>query len=122
MLKPSGHLLILFSNYAKCRGLVERSPLEKEAYEGLELRSVQRKVVEDRKRHRQTRRDKAWVPRKALGRSLNRDSEAFKEEHQVELWDFEKSECYWKLRVCDLGPYFRRRVVEAIKNVNVKEL
>lgn len=64
MLAPQGHLIVLFSNYAKCRGLVERSPLERfAASEGLELRSVQRRVVEDRRRHRQTRRDKAWAPR-----------------------------------------------------------
>eukprot|EP00435_Cladocopium_sp_Y103_P024173 s2296_g5.t3 len=28
VLQPDGHLLVLFSNYAQCRGLVERSPME----------------------------------------------------------------------------------------------
>lgn len=28
VLKPNGRLLVLFSNYAQCRGLVKRSPME----------------------------------------------------------------------------------------------
>ncbi|CAK9079967.1 unnamed protein product [Durusdinium trenchii] len=93
VLQPSGHLLVLFSNYALCRKLVEVSPMELGTRRTLDLQGVQRRPVEEQKRSRfrQTRRDKAWtagVP------------------HEVELWDF-------MAKSAEKSPYFSRRVVEA---------
>lgn len=79
LLRPGGRLLILFSDYAECRGLVDRSPLldfaTGDTAPQLELRGVRRRPVEAslRSSHRQTQRDKSWV----LGK-----------EHSVELWEF----------------------------------
>eukprot|EP00434_Breviolum_minutum_P025879 symbB.v1.2.022881.t1/scaffold2049.1/size91137/8 len=42
VLKPNGRLLVLFSNYAQCRGLVKRSPMEDGA-RMLQLEEVQRR-------------------------------------------------------------------------------
>lgn len=77
-LRPGGHLVILFSDYAEIRGLVESSPLLP-FVKSPELQLVssgvrRRKVaVENRSQNKMTRRDKGW----ALAR-----------EHSVELWDF----------------------------------
>ncbi|CAJ1390738.1 unnamed protein product [Effrenium voratum] len=64
VLAPNGHLVILFSNYALCRGLVEESPLSAfaESSPWLRLEEVRTAPVEQkaRSRSRQTRRDKAW--------------------------------------------------------------
>lgn len=87
-LRPGGRLLLLFSDYAECRGLVESSPLlhfvgrgseEVAAFStspALALRDVTRRPVDSSKRssHRITRRDKSW---------------ALEREHSVELWEFE---------------------------------
>lgn len=79
-LKPGGKLLIVFSNYAERRGLVDQTPLqpfvENERGHGLTFRGVERRPVasKDRGKHRQTRRDKSWT--------LNL-------EQSVELWEFE---------------------------------
>lgn len=76
-LRPGGHLLLLFSDYALRRGLVQESPLLRftEATQQLKLAGVERRRVQAgaRSSHRQTRRDKSW------GLSLD---------YSVELWDF----------------------------------
>lgn len=46
VLQPDGHLLVLFSNYAQCRGLAERSPME-DGLRTLKLNQVQRRPVEE---------------------------------------------------------------------------
>lgn len=79
-LRPGGRLLILFSDYAQSRGLVDASPLQ-EAYEaavgGLHLAGISRRPVPPSKRaaHRQTRRDKSW---------------ALAQDYSVELWELER--------------------------------
>ncbi|CAJ1423415.1 unnamed protein product [Effrenium voratum] len=94
VLAPNGHLVILFSNYALCRGLVEESPLSAfaESSPWLRLEEVRTAPVEQkaRSRSRQTRRDKAW------GHNA----------HEVQLWDFVK-------RVAALGMRMRMSLIGA---------
>jgi len=81
-LRPGGRLLVLFSDYAERRKLVQTSPLRSFAENGntaaLRLEHVYRKrvVPTDRGQHRMTKRDKGW---------------ALQQDYHAELWDFVKS-------------------------------
>jgi len=78
-LKPGGRLIVLFSNYAQCRGLTPSSPLQRFASGGraLSLHGVEERVIEAKARsaNRVTQQEKAWL---------------FEREHAVELWEFVK--------------------------------
>jgi len=76
-LRPGGQLVIIFSNYAERRGLVQQSPLAAFA-EGdgpLVLEAVERRCIDAplARRNRKTRQEKAW---------------AIRDDYEVELWIF----------------------------------